>query len=270
MTRGGGLRSGRVALAVGTIVVFVVVVALLAVRFESSSTASTSDLDASSLPAPARPAFLIPEPQGLGRARDAPRWTTVTRAVPVRSSPASNAGVIASLARRTPERTTNVVLVERSAEDDVGRLWIAVRVPALPTNVTGWVPRSALGAYSFVRTRLVVDLEQLSATLLYDGRAIFSAEVGVGAPSFPTPTGEFYIRSKLQSISPFYGPLAFGTSARSPVLTDWPDGGFVGVHGTNRPELLPGRVSHGCIRMRNEDILELGRLMPVGTPVTIR
>jgi lipoprotein-anchoring transpeptidase ErfK/SrfK len=33
---------------------------------------------------------------------------------------------------------------------------------------------------------------------------------------------------------------------------------------------LPGRVSHGCIRLRNEDIEELGRLMPLGTPVTIR
>jgi lipoprotein-anchoring transpeptidase ErfK/SrfK len=70
--------------------------------------------------------------------------------------------------------------------------------------------------------------------------------------------------------SPFYGPLAFGTSARSSVLTDWPGGGFIGIHGTNAPELLPGRVSHGCIRLRNEDILQLGRLMPVGTPVTIR
>jgi lipoprotein-anchoring transpeptidase ErfK/SrfK len=29
-------------------------------------------------------------------------------------------------------------------------------------------------------------------------------------------------------------------------------------------------VSHGCIRMRNEAILELGRRMPVGTPVVIR
>jgi lipoprotein-anchoring transpeptidase ErfK/SrfK len=53
-------------------------------------------------------------------------------------------------------------------------------------------------------------------------------------------------------------------SARSAVLTDWPDGGFVGIHGTNQPELLPGRVSHGCIRMRNEDIVELGRSMPIG------
>jgi len=72
------------------------------------------------------------------------------------------------------------------------------------------------------------------------------------------------------SSSPFYGPVAFGTSARSEVLTDWPAGGFVGIHGTNRPDLLPGRVSHGCIRLRNQDILRLARLLPVGTPLTIR
>jgi lipoprotein-anchoring transpeptidase ErfK/SrfK len=40
---------------------------------------------------------------------------------------------------------------------------------------------------------------------------------------------------------------AFGTSARSVVLMDWPDGGFVGIHETHQPELLPGRVSHGCM-----------------------
>lgn len=64
--------------------------------------------------------------------------------------------------------------------------------------------------------------------------------------------------------------LAFGTSARSDVLTDWPAGGYIGIHGTDRPELLPGRVSHGCIRLRNADILRLAELMPVGTPLTIR
>ena len=64
--------------------------------------------------------------------------------------------------------------------------------------------------------------------------------------------------------------MAFLTSARSPVLTDWPGGGFVGVHGTNQPGILPGRVSHGCIRMRNDAILQLARLMKVGTPLTIR
>jgi lipoprotein-anchoring transpeptidase ErfK/SrfK len=40
--------------------------------------------------------------------------------------------------------------------------------------------------------------------------------------------------------------------------------------GTNDPMLIPGNVSHGEIRMRNADILRLAKLMPIGTPVTIR
>jgi L,D-transpeptidase catalytic domain len=265
--RGPERGSARIALVAGVVAVLVVAT-LAAVRFTSSSTAS-DDPNGVPLPAPTAPAFAIPEPKGLAGNDAASRWATVARAVSVRETPDPGSRVISSISIRTPEDTTNIVLVEGSAIDDVGRLWIAVRVPALPQNVTGWVPRSALGANSFVRTRLVVDLDGLSATLLRDGRPVFEAEIGIGAPAVPTPRGEFYVRSKLRSLSPFYGPLAFGTSARSAVLTDWPDGGFIGVHGTNQPELLPGRVSHGCIRMRNEDILELGRLMPVGTPVTI-
>ena len=100
---------------------------------------------------------------------------------------------------------------------------------------------------------------------------MFTAPVGVGTPEAPTPAGEFYIRDRLGGFgNPFYGPLAFGTSARSAVLTDWPGGGFVGIHGTNEPQLIPGHISHGCVRLRNADILALGRLMPVGTPVSIR
>ena len=89
-------------------------------------------------------------------------------------------------------------------------------------------------------------------------------------PGWETPRGRFYIRNKLTRYrSPAYGPVAFGTSARSPAATDWPAGGFIGIHGTDRPDLVPGRVSHGCIRMRNADILALARRMPVGTPVRI-
>ena len=99
---------------------------------------------------------------------------------------------------------------------------------------------------------------------------LLRAPVGVGRTNWPTPRGQFYIRDRVQNLtSPFYGPVAFGTSARSSVLTDWPAGGFIGIHGTDQPELIPGRISHGCIRMRNTDILRLARLMPVGTPLTI-
>jgi lipoprotein-anchoring transpeptidase ErfK/SrfK len=43
----------------------------------------------------------------------------------------------------------------------------------------------------------------------------------------------------------------------------------VGLHGTNQPGLIPGRPSHGCIRLRNADILRLYKLAPKGTPIDI-
>jgi lipoprotein-anchoring transpeptidase ErfK/SrfK len=153
----------------------------------------------------------------------------------------------------------------------VGQLWVRVRLPVLPNGTVGWVRRGSLGAYQTVSTHLVVDRQRLRAVLHRNGRLVFTAPVGVGSDSWPTPGGKFIIRSELtRYASPFYGPIAFGTSARSAVLTDWPGGGFIGIHGTSEPQLIPGRVSHGCIRMRNSDILRLAKLMPVGTPVTIR
>lgn len=69
--------------------------------------------------------------------------------------------------------------------------------------------------------------------------------------------------------SPGVGSVALGTSARSAVLTEWPAGGSIGIHGTGKPGLIPGGISHGCIRMRNAGILRPAALMPVGTPVVI-
>jgi lipoprotein-anchoring transpeptidase ErfK/SrfK len=41
------------------------------------------------------------------------------------------------------------------------------------------------------------------------------------------------------------------------------------LHGTNNPSSIGQSVSHGCIRLRNEDIEHLYRIVPVGTPVYI-
>jgi lipoprotein-anchoring transpeptidase ErfK/SrfK len=241
----------------------VVLLALLTLRGDEA------DEDATTLPAPVQPAFSIPRPTPIASPRHASRWASVVRPVAVRAAARGSAPIVAALGTTTPEGTANLVLVLENAVRD-GRVWSRVRLPVLPNNLTGWVPRRALGGYRVVHTRLIVDRDVLRATLLRNGKPVFRAPVGIGTSSWPTPAGEFYIRNRLRGFeSAFYGPLAFGTSARSSVLTDWPAGGFVGIHGTDRPDLLPGQVSHGCIRMRNEDILELGRLMPVGTPLTI-
>jgi lipoprotein-anchoring transpeptidase ErfK/SrfK len=224
---------------------------------------------AAGLPAPVAPAFK-PTLRPVDFGAPVSRWAPVLRPVEARRSPGA-ADFITRLVTRTPEETANIVLLQPGVRIVRGRMWVRVRLPVLPNNTTGWVPRDALGGYGEVRTRLVVDRRGLSATLLRNGREVLRAPIGVGEARWPTPKGRFYIRNRLTNFAdPFYGPVAFGTSARSNVLTDWPAGGFIGIHGTNRPELLPGRVSHGCIRMKNDDILRLARLMPVGTPVTIR
>jgi L,D-transpeptidase catalytic domain len=222
------------------------------------------------VPQPIRPAFTPGKPRVLYERLPPARWAPVLVRVDARTAPTERAPVVSAVDPTTPEGTSNILLVVGTREDAAGRLWAHVRLPVLPNGTTGWVPRAAVGGYGIVQTHLVVDLEHLTATLLREGRVVFRAPVGIGRTEAPTPKGQFYIRDRLTRYSSaFYGPLAFGTSARSATLTDWPDGGFIGIHGTNEPGLLPGRVSHGCIRLRNEDILKLGRLMPVGTPVTI-
>lgn len=250
----------------------VVAAAVIAVLVSSRATSSSSAVDGlQDLPASPASALRVPRPIPLRRSVAVAYWASVRRAVSARASPGNHAGVVARLATTTPEETTNIVLVLGRVRDRAGRLWVHVRLPVLPNSRTGWVPRWALGVYGAVYTRLIIDLEGLTATLLRDGQATFQAPIGAGRPQWPTPNGDFYIRDVVTRYkSPFYGPLAFGTSARSSVLTDWPGGGFVGIHGTDEPDLIPGRVSHGCIRLRNRDILELGRLMQIGTPVTIR
>ena len=42
-----------------------------------------------------------------------------------------------------------------------------------------------------------------------------------------------------------------------------------GIHGTNAPESIGRSVSHGCVRLKNEDIEKLYDMVPVGTPVYI-
>lgn len=238
---------------------------------QSGSGMSSPNIRSNPVPRPIRPAFTPGRPQPQSSARFLTRWASVRGAVMARRRPDAEAALVARVPRSTPDGTANIVQVLGHRADRAGRLWVRVAPATLPNGRTGWVPRYALGGYGTVDTHLVVDLKRLTATLFKQGRTIFHARVGVGEPRWPTPRGRFYIRNQLTRYAgPMYGPVAFGTSARSPRLTDWPGGGFIGIHGTDQPQLIPGRISHGCIRMRNADILALARRMPVGTPITIR
>jgi len=198
------------------------------------------------------------------------RWATTIDVQPVFSRPSERAQRIAGLRLLTEDKFPEVYVVLASWKNEAGNTWLKIRVPMRPNGRTGWVRESALGALHTVHTRIVVNRRTLRVTLYVSGHQRFSARIGVGKASTPTPSGHFWIREKFRvGGTTIYGPAAIGTSAYAPTLSDWPGGGVVGLHGTNEPRLIPGRPSHGCIRLRNRDILTLYRLAPKGTPVDI-
>jgi lipoprotein-anchoring transpeptidase ErfK/SrfK len=149
--------------------------------------------------------------------------------------------------------------------------WLQVRVPSRPNNTAGWVRRSDV-TVTAVRHHIAVDLSERTLVLSMDGAPVLTATVAVGDADNPTPTGEFFITDKVTADPDgAYGPYAFGLSAWSTTLSEFAGGdGQIGLHGTDRPDLLGEAVSHGCIRVSNEVVAELAAVLPLGVPVDIR
>ncbi|MBJ6360417.1 L,D-transpeptidase [Paenibacillus sp. GCM10012307] len=107
--------------------------------------------------------------------------------------------------------------------------------------------------------RIIVDLSDRTLYLL-DGNVVTrSYPVGIGKMLTRTPTGDYRIINKQENPGGPFGVLWMGLSKP-----------HYGIHGTNDPSSIGRMVSHGCIRMYNEDVLELSSLVPIGTRVTIR
>ena len=105
--------------------------------------------------------------------------------------------------------------------------------------------------------------------------------IAVGAPGYETPTGRFSIQNK--AVNPawsapdepwagaYRNEVVAGGSPENPLKARWLGiVGGVGIHGTAVESSIGTRASHGCIRMRVADVIDLYPRVPVGTPVLIR
>jgi lipoprotein-anchoring transpeptidase ErfK/SrfK len=116
---------------------------------------------------------------------------------------------------------------------------------------------------------LVVDLSARTLSVVEDGDVTESYSVAVGKPQHPTPRGEFRIRRIVWN--PRWVPpdaaWAREKRAREPgdprnpmgrvkIFFRQPD---YYIHGTRETDSLGQAESHGCIRMRNSDVIALAR-----------
>lgn len=96
--------------------------------------------------------------------------------------------------------------------------------------------------------------------VIMEGAIVKTYPVAVGNPSTPTPVGEYKVVYKGINWGPAFGTRWIGLDV------PW---GTYGIHGTNKPHSIGRHVSHGCIRMRNRDVEDLYKIIPVGTTVEI-
>ena len=128
---------------------------------------------------------------------------------------------------------------------------------------------------------ITVDKSNFRLRLFRRLRYVKSYGVATGLPAYPTPSGLFRITSKAVNPtwtapnSPWAGEMAgqsvSGGAANNPLKARWMGiVNGVGIHGTGQEWSIGSRASHGCLRMRVRDVIDLYPRVPVGTPVLIR
>ena len=191
-------------------------------------------------------------------------WTVDVRSKPDRSAP-----TLKTLTQFRPDyRPRAVLALSELVDPATGKAsWYRITVPGRPNGLTGWIPANAAQLKPVDRW-LVIYRGSRKFEFYVGGKLKRTGPVAIGRPGMETPLGLFYVQAKYDPSWPVLGAYAFETSGYSK-LSDWPGGGVVGVHGTNTPQLIGQAVSHGCVRLFNDDIQYLRSVVAVGTPVKI-
>ena len=129
-------------------------------------------------------------------------------------------------------------------------------------------------------TAIVVDRGAFRLTLYKDLKPVKTYPIAVGQVGLETPAGLYHIQNK--AVNPAWnvpnsswagslaGTVIPGGAPNNPLKARWMgifDG--AGIHGTDAIGSIGTAASHGCIRMRIPDVIELYDRVPVGAPVYI-
>ena len=165
---------------------------------------------------------------------------------------------------------------------------IPTAVPAAKTTVTPQTPTvtpaktpgakttAATTNTKTMATKLVLNLKERRVYAYNEDKVLMSYPVAIGKKGWETPTGNFKVIQMIKDPvwqNPWNGKIV-PASPKGPIgerwIGFWSDGkNTIGLHGTPTLKSLGTAASHGCVRMRNEDVKVLFEVVTPGLPVVV-
>ena len=148
-------------------------------------------------------------------------------------------------------------------------------IPTLAALIT---PSAAIGQQTATtvqparaKRQVVVSVQDRKLVVMESGAVLRVFPVAVGADVSPSPTGDFEIVTRLTDPTYYHSGVVIPAGTDNPLGPRWVGlnkKGY-GIHGTNMPGSIGKAASHGCIRMRNRDIVQFFAMVNVGDTVEI-
>jgi lipoprotein-anchoring transpeptidase ErfK/SrfK len=121
------------------------------------------------------------------------------------------------------------------------------------------------------KRQVIVSVPDRKLVVMQNGAVLRVFEVAVGADVSPSPSGTFEIVRRLTEPTYYHAGVVIPAGDDNPLGPRWVGlnkKGY-GIHGTNAPRSIGKAASHGCIRMRNRDIVQFFAMVSVGDTVEI-
>lgn len=137
---------------------------------------------------------------------------------------------------------------------------------------TAAAQEGVLAAAHRAKRQVLVSIPDRKLAVLENGAVLRTFVVSVGSPASPSPTGKFEIVNRLANPAYYHAGVVIPAGKQNPLGPRWvglSKQGY-GIHGTSVPGSIGKAASHGCIRLRNHDVVEFATLVNVGDTVEIR
>jgi L,D-transpeptidase ErfK/SrfK len=194
---------------------------------------------------------------------------------------------IASLQREQEQLEKTAFSTQQSALSQNGSLNTLQPIPPVPlTPNSGAVTESAANASSAAKIavaarssasparqrQIIISIADRQLAVIEQGQVLKTYPIAVGARGTPSPDGDFVIINHAKDPVYRHGDKEIAPGKDNPLGTRWMGLSLkgYGIHGTNVQSSVGKAISHGCFRMRKQDVEELYALVQVGDTVMVR